>query len=235
MSQSRFSIKEYGSVSVFDNINSWNNIPFFSIGDIKHSINNSDHNGWLLCDGRSFNIENYPDLYNIIGNSFGGGEGDFNIPDCRSKVLGVIGEGSDYTDRAMGDSIGEETHTMTMNELVSHTHTGTSNNAGGHTHTSNSNAPGAGTYGLAHTSTNGAGTTTSGTDSSNSGTELDITSPLVALQINPVSDHVHTFTTNTTGSTIPFNIIQPTLFIGNVFIYAHHIRNGTNNTNLIIA
>lgn len=224
MAQSRFSIKEYGSISVYDNTSTWNNVPFFSIGDIKHSVNNSDHNGWLICDGRSFYSTDYPDLYTVIGNSFGGGEGTFNIPDCRERVLGVIG-----ASRGMGEFDGEETHTMSISELVSHTHTGTSNNAGWHTHSSNSNAPGAGTYGLAHTSRVGDNTTTTGTDSSQSGNELDLTSPLVALSINAVSDHSHSFTTNTTGSTVPFNLLQPTLFIGNVFIYAHHIRNGTNN------
>ena len=229
MAQSRFRIKEYGSISVYDNSNTWNNVPFFSIGDIKHSVNNSDHNGWLICDGRSFNSTDYPDLYMVISNSFGGGEGTFNIPDCRSRVIGVIGQGNDLSSREMGETDGEETHTMSISELVSHTHTGTSNNAGGHTHSSNSNAPGAGTYGLAHTSRAGDSTTTTGTDATNSGSELDLTSPLAALSINAVSDHSHSFTTNTTGSTTPFNVLQPTLFIGNVFIYAHHIRNGTNN------
>ena len=44
---------------------------FFQIGDLKWSIINLNNNGWLICDGRNLNVNDYPDLYSIIGTSFG--------------------------------------------------------------------------------------------------------------------------------------------------------------------
>ena len=38
--------------------------------------------------------------------------------------------------------------------------------------------------------------------------------------ITSQGDHQHTFTTDDTGSNNGFNIFQPTIIIGNVFIYA---------------
>ena len=38
--------------------------------------------GWLLCDGRFFNLL-YPSLYQAIGKLYGGYAGYFNIPDYR--------------------------------------------------------------------------------------------------------------------------------------------------------
>lgn len=51
--------------------------------------------GWLLCDGREFNTSDYPELYDVIGQSWGGRQevdGEtvtnyFNIPDLRSMFL----------------------------------------------------------------------------------------------------------------------------------------------------
>ncbi|MBN2738152.1 MAG: tail fiber protein [Spirochaetales bacterium] len=51
--------------------------------------------GWLLCDGRSYLQEEYPDLFNIIKTNFGAGESaeEFNVPDFRGVFLrGVDGE-----------------------------------------------------------------------------------------------------------------------------------------------
>ncbi len=41
-------------------------------GDLKYSVRTDDHDGWLLCDGRSISQAQYPELYSIIGVSFKG-------------------------------------------------------------------------------------------------------------------------------------------------------------------
>ena len=50
--------------------------------------------GWLLCDGRSLQRQDWPELYRTIGGSHGAGvsplgvkEGDFNLPDYRGRFL----------------------------------------------------------------------------------------------------------------------------------------------------
>ena len=40
------------------------------IGDVKYSLNTSDHDGWLLCDGRILVETDYPLLKNVIGHKF---------------------------------------------------------------------------------------------------------------------------------------------------------------------
>ena len=38
--------------------------------------------GWLYCDGQALVIANYPDLYSVIGDTYGGGASSttFNLP-----------------------------------------------------------------------------------------------------------------------------------------------------------
>ncbi|MBQ8660782.1 MAG: tail fiber protein [Alphaproteobacteria bacterium] len=42
-----------------------------SPGDLKYSLRTSDHNGWLLCNGRAYSSSQYPELYAAISGSFG--------------------------------------------------------------------------------------------------------------------------------------------------------------------
>ncbi|MBQ8660788.1 MAG: tail fiber protein, partial [Alphaproteobacteria bacterium] len=42
-----------------------------SPGDLKYSLRTSDHNGWLLCNGRPYSSSQYPELYAAISGSFG--------------------------------------------------------------------------------------------------------------------------------------------------------------------
>ena len=179
-------------------------------------------------------------------------ETTFNLPDCRGRVLGGSGNGSGLTGRSTGTLLGTETHTMTTNQMPTHTHTGTVDSSGSHihtgtvdssgshTHTSNANG-GQGGFGLV--TANGANTET-GTDSSAG--ELNLWTVPYALTIDESGDHTHTFTsnssgnhthtftsnssgshthtftTNSIGNSQAFNIMQPTAFIGYVFIFAIH-------------
>lgn len=196
------------------------------IGDLKLSLT-GDLNGWLVCNGRSLSISDYPELYTVIGNNFGSvGTGYFNIPDFTSKVIGMFGpsaQESPLTIRTMGETVGSETHTLSINEMPSHYHTGHTNLAGSHTHTHNANG-GAGTsvnpaVGLAISNSFNTAITT---DTSNG--ELNLWTTPIALNINSVGDHSHTFTTDATGGSEPFDNMQPTLFGCKVLIFAKWIR-----------
>jgi len=77
-----------------------------------------DNSNLLLCDGTHVSNEDYPDLWAIIGTSFGGtGATDFALPDMRTRV--PIGSGTGY---AYASSGGEEEHTLTEAEMPSHSH-----------------------------------------------------------------------------------------------------------------
>jgi microcystin-dependent protein len=80
---------------------------------------------WLPCDGSSLLRADYPDLFTVIGTTYGAADGShFNIPDLGDRI--VLGNGSLHT---LGDSFGEEEHTLIIDEMPLHTHADT-----GHLH-----------------------------------------------------------------------------------------------------
>ena len=91
---------------------------------------------------------------------------------------------------------------------------GTTDSSGSHTHSSNAVG---GTIGLI--TSNGDNTANGGLDTTSGEPNL-YTSPQ-ELTINSNGAHTHSFTTGSTGSGSSFNIIQPTIFVSNIFIYSH--------------
>lgn len=79
---------------------------------------------WLSCDGSAVSRTTYPDLFALIGTSYGAGDGSttFALPDFRGRAVLGAGQGTGLTARAIGDSGGEETHRLTIAELAAHTH-----------------------------------------------------------------------------------------------------------------
>jgi microcystin-dependent protein len=191
----------YHSVKVYHkNENDWYQLKLLEVGDLKHSVQNIDHNGWLKCDGRAVSREFYSTLFDIIGTNFGVGDGSntFNLPDTRGRVLGSIGTGTGLSSRTLGQNVGSETHTLTIGEMPSHTH---GVNDPGHTHTYINNTNDQNTD-------NAFGTETAADD----------------------ADLNKTTGSSTTGITIQnaggggaHNNMQPTTFIGNVFIFANYL------------
>ena len=77
------------------------------IGDVKASTRAENHGNWLLCDGQAVSRAVYADLFELIGTSFGEGNGvtTFNVPDYRGKFLRGLGGDSAaniYTTQAEG-------------------------------------------------------------------------------------------------------------------------------------
>lgn len=67
-----------------------------AVGDVKHSLKSSNHDGWLLCNGQAVSRTDYSLLYNVIGTKFGSGDGSktFNVPDYRGFFLRAAGSNS---------------------------------------------------------------------------------------------------------------------------------------------
>lgn len=66
------------------------------VGDIKASVISQNHDNWILCDGQELSRTDYSDLFEIIGENFGKGNGvtTFNVPDYRGKFLQGLGKNS---------------------------------------------------------------------------------------------------------------------------------------------
>ena len=82
--------------------------------------------GWLVCDGASYLRSNYPTLFEALGGtSSPWGLPDsthFQVPDLRGRAPIGAGTGTGLTARAIGDTFGEETHTLIADEVPAHTH-----------------------------------------------------------------------------------------------------------------
>jgi microcystin-dependent protein len=260
---------------------------FRQVGDIKMSIQSSDHHFWMLCDGRSLSTTLYADLFDVIGYSFGGCGSHFNLPNAAGRVLGVTGSAEGLTTRETGDAVGEERHSMNESELPAHSHTGTTASSGSHNHSGSSGAAGAHNHGGSvsnngshnhggttsaegshthsvndpgHTHTqwtinddfNSSGASPPGfaADSAGYRTWNNINSSYTGISVSSSGNHDHTissdgthshtitsennhqhsissdgshthnFQTGNTGSGNAFNVMQPTLFIGNTFIFS---------------
>lgn len=79
---------------------------------------------WLVCDGSSIAIATYPDLYNVIGTTYGApGAGLFSLPDMRGRSLAGTGTGTGLTAVTLAQQYGEESHVLTTGEIPAHSHT----------------------------------------------------------------------------------------------------------------
>ena len=67
------------------------------IGVIQAFSGQTAPNGYLLANGASYKVADYPDLYAVIGNTYGGDTENFNVPDYRETVLVGVGENTTDT------------------------------------------------------------------------------------------------------------------------------------------
>ena len=74
---------------------------------------------YLLCNGQAVSRTDYPELFAIIGTSFGSGDGSttFNVPDYRDKF--VLGAGGEVD---LAETGGEKEVTLTLDEVPPHYH-----------------------------------------------------------------------------------------------------------------
>jgi microcystin-dependent protein len=194
------------------------------VGDTKTSFTDVDHLGWLKCDGRMLTVANYMSLFEVIGYTFGGSGSQFKLPDMRGRVAGAAGTGlvkddeqRNLTTRAKGEYRGEEVHQLSIAELAAHNHgvapggQGPNNNltapAGAHTHTVDN-------FGY-------------GTQGVSDGGSTAMNETVKQQPTSGAPDHAHIL--NGAGNDVPHNNMQPTLFLGNMFIYCNKVYEGAGH------
>lgn len=83
---------------------------------------------WLFCNGQAVSRETYAELFEAIGTTYGEGDGSttFNVPDFSSRSPMGVGQGTDENGTTyetwLGQTYGEYTHQLTVQEMPSHNH-----------------------------------------------------------------------------------------------------------------
>lgn len=90
------------------------------IGNIIAFTGQSVPSGYLVCDGSEVVREEYPELFSVIGTTYGAGDGiaTFNLPSISGKTLLCTS-----SSHLIGSTGGEEEHSIVSSEMPSHAHT----------------------------------------------------------------------------------------------------------------
>ena len=79
--------------------------------------------GFALCQGQLLPISQNTALFSLLGTSYGGdGRTTFALPDLRGRVPVSTGQGPGLQPYTLGQTGGEETVTLTSDQMPAHTH-----------------------------------------------------------------------------------------------------------------
>lgn len=94
---------------------------------------------WLFCDGASYPISQYGELFSIIGFTYGGSGGDFNVPNFLSRTpVGADANSALETYYNSAPAVSGGNRNQSNAQLASHNHAITIDN-GNFTYASSSN------------------------------------------------------------------------------------------------
>ena len=95
------------------------------LGEIEAFPLNFAPKGWAFCAGQLLPINQNQALFALLGTTFGGnGTTTFALPDLRGRIATAFGQGPGLAPYTLGQTGGQESHTLTLNEMP----------AGGHSH-----------------------------------------------------------------------------------------------------
>jgi microcystin-dependent protein len=90
--------------------------PFLS--EIRIMSFNFAPKGWAQCNGQLMPINQNQALFSLLGTTFGGdGRVNFGLPNLQGKTPIHVGNG-----HTLGESAGEQSHTVSIAEMPMHTH-----------------------------------------------------------------------------------------------------------------
>ena len=169
-----------------------------NVGDYKVSAQDESHGNWLLCDGSFVHSSDYPELFKVIGYAFGefaGYPALFALPNAMDRVVGIGG-----TVNSMGKMTGNQSVSLSVNNLPSHSHQVMT---GGNCQ---------GTYSATerpYLSQQCLSTSTG-----------PLTYNDAKYQLRASANEPNVYTSSSVGKGAAVNVMQPTVFVGNLFIWA---------------
>lgn len=116
------------------------------VGTVTNFAGSTAPAKWFLCYGQTVSRETYSDLFDVIGETYGAGDGSttFTLPDCRGRVIagkdnmgGVSANRlTDQSGGLDGDTLGDVGGSESVTLAAQHipTLTGTAEEDGSHTH-----------------------------------------------------------------------------------------------------
>jgi microcystin-dependent protein len=105
--------------------------PF--LGQIEAFAFNFPPKGWAFCAGQILPINQNTALFSLLGTTYGGnGTTTFALPDLRGRIANAFGQGQGLQNYSLGQTRGEESHTLVLGEMAGggHTHAITARNNG---------------------------------------------------------------------------------------------------------
>lgn len=88
------------------------------IGSIVPYTNSTIPENWFICEGQAISRTEYSELFEVIGTTYGAGDGSttFNLPNLKGRVpVGKDSSDSDFD--TLGKTGGEKTHKLTQQEI----------------------------------------------------------------------------------------------------------------------
>lgn len=181
-------------------LDSYSDADDVPVGVVSDFAGSSAPSGYLICDGSAVSRTTYANLFAVLGENFGSGDGSttFNLPDMRGRTS--FGTSSVNTnsqpDIAFSATGGEANHALVTAEIPAHTHTDS-----GHGHTDSGHGHVMYDPGHAHNSPSSGGDFVTGVSS---------TVGLVATSTNQAAFQTPTVTTSGSGTSVDTGTAQIT-------------------------
>ncbi len=93
------------------------------IAEMRYFASNFAPRNWALCAGQLVAISSNTALFSLLGTTYGGdGRTTFALPDARGRFIVSPGQGPGTSNYALGQKGGNQTVSLTLQNLPSHTH-----------------------------------------------------------------------------------------------------------------
>ena len=95
--------------------------PF--LGEIDLFAGNFAPRGWAMAEGQLLSISQNTALFSLLGTTYGGnGVTNFALPDLRGRIAIGMGQGPGLPNYDLGQMSGDETFTLSVNQMAAHDH-----------------------------------------------------------------------------------------------------------------